>query len=238
VYLLDDARRLPRVHAVEIPENGVGRDITRAWFGAVTVAVSAEDHGLVVWSRARSLLRVLRPVAWLVLLDVVLDAEWRDGSLVASTSVRLVADHLRLDPGTVASALRVLRTRGVVELLQASGSNGRFGLAAYILRLPDGVEVLSPCADAPHTDNSDAVTLPGDDGLVLRCRWSSVDGSPSVDSSYMGEGLSVVVDGGAAARTGTPSRGRSVETSRPVRRSSAPEASGEQGVFDLGSGAR
>jgi len=86
-------------------------------------------------------MRVFRPTVWLVLQDVALDAELRDGRLVASTSARLVATHLRIDPGTAATALRTLRDRGVVELSQAAGPNGRFGLATYTLHLPDGVDV-------------------------------------------------------------------------------------------------
>ena len=118
--------------------------------------VDAVDAGtercIVVWSRAREVRRSLRPVVWVVLEDVVLDAIWRNGRLVASTSARLVAEHLGLDPGTAASALRALRERGFVELEQHAGPGGRFGLAVYTVHLPVGVEVIaSPCGERPHT---------------------------------------------------------------------------------------
>lgn len=57
---------------------------------------SADSWGVeraeVVWSRGRVLLRDLRPQVWVVLHDLALDAEWRDGRLVASSSARLVVD--------------------------------------------------------------------------------------------------------------------------------------------------
>ena len=89
------------------------------------------ERGVVVWSHARDLLRSFRPQVWVVLQDLALDAQWRDGRLVASSSARLVADHLQIDPGTAAAALRALRDRGVAELSQTSGAAGRFGLASY-----------------------------------------------------------------------------------------------------------
>ncbi len=93
-----------------------------------------------------------------VLEDVALDAVWRDGRLVAATSARLVAEHLGIDPGTVASALRVLRERGVVELAQSTGPGGRFGLAVYTVHLPAGIEVIgSPRTARPNTVAPDAV---------------------------------------------------------------------------------
>lgn len=109
-------------------------------------------RGVVVWTSARELLRVFRPQVWVVLQDMAHDADWRDDRLVASTSARLVADHLGIDPGTAAAALRVLRDRGFAELCQSSGAAGRFGLAAYTLRLPPGLEVLAPCVDPPCVD--------------------------------------------------------------------------------------
>ncbi len=67
------------------------------------------ERGVVVWSHARDLLHVFRPQVWVVLQDLALDAEWHDGRLTASSSARLVAEHLRIDPGTAATALRALR---------------------------------------------------------------------------------------------------------------------------------
>ena len=124
----------------------------------MAIEPAGDDRGVVVWSRARDLLRVFRPQAWVVLQDLALDAEWRDGRLVAASSARLVAEHLHIDPGTAASALRALRDRGVAELCQTSGAAGRFGLASYTLRLPPGLEMISPPqsgtprGDKPHTE--------------------------------------------------------------------------------------
>ena len=116
------------------------------------------ERGVVVWSHARELRRTFRPQMWVVLQDVALDAEWHDGRLVASSSARLVAEHLHIDPGTAAAALRALRDRGVAELCQTSGAAGRFGLASYTLRLPPGLEMIFPpqrerrVGDKPHTE--------------------------------------------------------------------------------------
>jgi hypothetical protein len=99
-----------------------------------------------------------------VFIDVALDAEWRDSRLVAATSARLVADHVGVDAGTAASALRVLRDGGLVELRQSTGPSGRFGLAEYTVHLPDGIEVIRlprmdrRLAARPHAVKPDAVT--------------------------------------------------------------------------------
>ena len=140
------------------------------------------DAGIVVRPLARAVMRALRPAVWPVLLDVALDAEWRDGRLVASTSARLVAEHLRIDPGTAAAGLRVLREHGLVELAQASGADGRFGLAVYTLNLPDGIEVWGPHADPahtvqPHTEKADTVSTGLDPGSVWSCPWDGDLGS-------------------------------------------------------------
>jgi hypothetical protein len=130
---------------------------------------------LVFSSRVRGLMRVFRPAVWLVLQDVALDAEWCDGQLVAATSARLVAEHLHLDPSTAASALRVLRDRGVVELVQTVGPNGRFGLASYTLHLPGGIDVFPPCTECPQTENCDTDDAHSDGELVLRGPCDCVD---------------------------------------------------------------
>jgi hypothetical protein len=127
----------------------------------VVAEPGSDEHGVVLWSHARDLLRVVRPQAWIVLQDLVHDAELRDGRLVASSSARLIAEHLHVDPGTAAAALRVLRERGFAELTQSSGAAGRFGLAAYTLLLPPGLDVLSPRVHAPRTARPCAETAVG-----------------------------------------------------------------------------
>ena len=106
--------------------------------------------GFVVREAAREPRRSLRPVAWLVLEELVFDAVDVDGETVVATSARSIAAELRLDPGTVASALRVLRRRGLVELARPHGPCGRFGLSTYRLRAITGLAVLAPCADSPR----------------------------------------------------------------------------------------
>ena len=224
----------------------------------VTATADGDDVGVVVGRRARSLMRVMRPVVWMVLQDMVFDAEWRDDPLVASTSARLVADHLHLDPSTTASAMRTLRARGVVELEQASAANGRFGLAAYTLHLPDGIDVWSRRTQTSHTDNPHTVTtFVG--SAVLSCPWDGLDLSPRVDSSHTEQSSSAIADASEPVSTDSIA-GRVVpspfdrllgsrcvadaahgsEPAQPPRvvrrrRSSAP-APVEQGAFDLGPG--
>jgi hypothetical protein len=125
------------------------RFVAEVGAGARPIVASVE-RGVVVWSHARARVHTFRPQAWVVLQDLAFDAEWVDDRWVAASSARRVAEHLRLDPGTAAAALRQLRDSGVAELTQASGSAGRFGLASYTLRLPSGIEVVSPCVGGPH----------------------------------------------------------------------------------------
>jgi DNA-binding transcriptional ArsR family regulator len=95
----------------------------------------------------RPLRRILRPIEWVVLEDVALDAR-RDaaGALVASTSARRVAEHLGLTPGAVARALARLRSEGLVTHVRQPGDAGRFGLSAYVLAPVPGLDVV----DAPR----------------------------------------------------------------------------------------
>ena len=174
---------------------------------------SSAAHGVVVWSSGRGLLRAFRPQVWVVLQDVAFDAVWRDSRLVAATSARRVAEHLGIDPGTAAGALRVLRDRGVVELIQSSGAAGRFGLAVYVLRLPQGLEVLAPAVAAPCAD------LPCAD-------------RPCADLPHAEQGS----ERGSTERSGT--RPASADEARPARarRRAAPSAAWSQAALDLGVG--
>ena len=83
---------------------------------------------------SRTLRRQLRALAWVTLEDVALDAVVEEGQLVARTSARQVAEHLRVDPPAVARALKVLRDRGLVRLEPDHGGLARrFGLWVYVL---------------------------------------------------------------------------------------------------------
>lgn len=217
--------------------------------------------GIVVRPLARTAMRALRPAVWPVLLDVALDAEWRDGRLVASTSARLVAEHLRIDPGTAAAGLRVLREHGLVELAQASGADGRFGLAVYTLHLPDGIEVCAPHTEKPHTFRSHTekpatVTTGTDSGLVFSCPWDGdVESPPRVWSDSVRPPATnppPVPTGLIAAGVEVPSSQAPLREAEPPdvaamhepaaatglplrrRRRTAPLALFEQGALDLG----
>ena len=150
--------------------------------GARPIAAGVE-RGVVVWSHARALVGTFRPQSWVVLHDLVFDAEWVDDRWVAPSSARLVAEHLRIDPGTAATALRQLRDCGVAELTQASGSAGRFGLASYTLRLPSGIEVrVAVCGPAAHGDSAHGRaghgTAPGESHNRRRVRRVVAGGRP------------------------------------------------------------
>jgi hypothetical protein len=174
---------------------------------------SRGERGVVVWSQGRDVLRVFRAQAWVVLQDLAFDAEWCDGRLVASSSARLVAEHLRIDPGTAAAALRTLRDRGVVELTQSSGAGGRFGLAAYTLLLPPGLEVLSPPVNERRT------VRPGTD---IPDTVDSVRHDPCVETAH------TVTASRKATTPDAPARLRRRRPATSVERS--------QGVLDLGTG--
>lgn len=105
---------------------------------------------LLVSAPCRGLRRELRPLVWMVLEDVALDAVVEEGRLVARTSARRLAEQLRIDPGTAASALRQLRQRGLLALERGPRPAGRFGLAVYVLRDVEGLAVVAPCGMPPH----------------------------------------------------------------------------------------
>ncbi len=113
------------------------------------------EQRLVLGPASRPLRQALRPIEWVVLEDVALDAR-PDGSglLVASTSARRVAEHLGLTPGSAARALAGLRSAGLVTHLRQPGEAGRFGLSAYVLGPVPGLDVVeaasAPCAGPPR----------------------------------------------------------------------------------------
>ena len=140
--------------------SGVGFDA----FGLV----DSSGAGAVLVSRtSRRLRRELRPLVWMVLEEVALDAECENGRLIARTSARRVAEGLGIDPGTAAGALRSLRQKGVLALEREFGVAGRFGLAVYVLATVDGLTVVTrgtgmpggagPHMGQPHMAEPDAV---------------------------------------------------------------------------------
>ena len=104
---------------------------------------------ILVGPASRELRRSLRPIEWMVLEEVALDARLDEGGdLVAATSARRVAEHLGLTPGAVARALARLRAAGLVTHARQAGPAGRFGLSAYVLGAVPGLDVVE-ATDAP-----------------------------------------------------------------------------------------
>lgn len=108
-----------------------------------------ESAAVVLSGECRSLRRSLRPLMWVVLEEIALDAAIEDGRLVARTSARQVAERLGINPGTAADALRVLGRGGLVHLEREKGSAGRFGLSVYHLGPVAGLSVVQPRAAEP-----------------------------------------------------------------------------------------
>jgi DNA-binding transcriptional ArsR family regulator len=102
------------------------------------------SHAVLLLAECRRLRRALRPLVWVILEEVALDAVLEDGRLLARTSARQIADRLGLDPTTVASALKALRQRGLVGLEREKGPAGRFGLSVYALGPVPGLTLVSP----------------------------------------------------------------------------------------------
>lgn len=118
---------------------------------------AVEPTGLLLTASSRDLMRDLRPTAWTVLQDVLLEARTENGRLVSHTAARRVSTQLGMDVSTAARALRLLRSRGLLVLEQAAGTDGRFGLAAYLPNVPSGVVLVPgaapPCTAPPCTVN-------------------------------------------------------------------------------------
>jgi hypothetical protein len=128
--------------------------------------VWSRERAVIVRDGSRALRRSVRPVVWLVLEELALNAVTVDGIVAASTSARAIAADLGLDPATTASALRVLRDRGLIELTRETGAAGRFGLSVYRLAAIPGVEVLAPCPGPPQVDEPHMVASDADGGAA------------------------------------------------------------------------
>jgi hypothetical protein len=108
------------------------------------------ESGLLVSAASRTLRQQLRALTWVTLEDVALDAVAEDGQLVARTSARRVAEHLRVDPLAVARSLKVLRDRGLVRLEPDQGDLARrFGLWVYVLGPVSGLTVVDQSFSPP-----------------------------------------------------------------------------------------
>lgn len=111
-------------------------------------------------AECRRLRRALRPLVWVVLEEVALDAVIEDGTLVARTSARQVAERLGVNPGTAAQALRALGQCDLVRLEREKGPAGRFGLSVYQLAPVAGLSIVHPCAANPFVVSPSMVMPP------------------------------------------------------------------------------
>jgi hypothetical protein len=129
-----------------------------------------EEPRLLVSAASRTLRQQLCALTWVTLEDVALDAVAEDGQLVARTSARQVAEHLRVDPLAVAKALKVLRDRGLVRLEPDQGDLARrFGLWVYVLGPVTGLTVVHRGFTPPP---SPSLPHPGQEGFWRRRRSS------------------------------------------------------------------
>lgn len=148
-----------------------------------------DEPVLVVSAASRALRRQLRPLPWVTLEDVALDAVAEDGRLVARTSARRVAEQLGVDPGTAAGALRVLRDRGLLVLEREQGPAGRFGLSVYVLGSVAGLTLVGAGAEFPHlrspssgdADGTEWVVTPDGRGADRRCITQPRTGKAHMD---------------------------------------------------------
>lgn len=122
----------------------------------MTLVPQVTSPAVVVSGDCRALRRSLRPLVWVVLEEVALDAVADAGRLVAHTSARQVAERLGIDPGSSARALQVLRRRGLLRSVADPGPAERFGLSVYQLRPATGLTVVHPAAvgEAPAVASS------------------------------------------------------------------------------------
>jgi DNA-binding transcriptional ArsR family regulator len=168
------------------------------------------ECSIVVSTASRCVRRKLRPLAWLVLEEVALTAVEDGGRLVAHTSARQVADQVGVDPGTAASALRVLRDRGLLRLEREKGRAGRFGLSVYVLGSIAGLTVVKPSDAERH------LALPSLDKTDVAKPYAVVARAekPCADAAY-GMAPATALAHMASERAGQGSR-------RPPRQAVAP----------------
>ena len=118
------------------------------------------EAAIALSAASRELRRQLRPLAWVTLEEVALDAVSESGRLVARTSARLVAERMGVAPAAAAGALRVLRQRGLLILEHETRPDLRFGLSVYRLEAVPGLAVIE--ADRPLSPSSSLLaTAPG-----------------------------------------------------------------------------
>lgn len=141
-------------------------------------------HAVLLWAGCRTLRRSLRPLVWVTLEEVALDAVLEDGRLLARTSARQISDRLGVDPTTVAKALQALRKQGLVSLEREKGPAGRFGLSVYALGAVPGLNVVSPCGADPGVVSPSVVEpVVVESGLASLCMGQPCAETPAPAAS-------------------------------------------------------
>ena len=112
----------------------------------------SNDWGLLLGRESRDLRRRLRPTEWLVLEDAALDAViGRDGNAIAATSARAIAANLRIDPASASSALRDLRSKGLLDRAPVADATDRFGLVGYVITTAPGFTIVERATPRSRT---------------------------------------------------------------------------------------
>ncbi len=116
--------------------------------------------GLMLTGASAALRSRLQALPWMVLEQLGFDAHLDSGRLVAASSARRIAEQLKVDPGAVAAALRVLRKAGIVDLVHPGTSRSRFDLASYLLGETPGLLVLRAGAPPQQTGRDSLAPRP------------------------------------------------------------------------------
>jgi Bacterial regulatory proteins, gntR family len=117
--------------------------------------VTGSPPTLVVGPAGTVLRRRLGPTAWVVLETALALAHDADGDLVVDASVRSLAMEVGLSKNTVARALSLLRSCGLVMFTQSRGNDGEFGAGRYVIALPAHVlTIAAPVTTVPFASRT------------------------------------------------------------------------------------
>ena len=181
-----------------------------------------DDTVVVMSAASRSLRRALRPLAWVILEDVALDAVPRTaGWWPAPRPARSPSDS-ESTRGPLPEHCASCVSAGFLVLEREKGPAGRFGLSVYVIGTIPGLTVISPSADRPCTVSSFVVSPLA---VLPSAVYPRMDGPhmcpPNKDFSSMGY-------------TAEPEPNR-IQTSRTSLSNSVPQCTG-QTTLDLDEG--